>query len=191
MEGLLFQIIFLIVVLTFYSILEYALQKHFHPKTTDKSSFLITTDYVIAFSIGIIELVIESHWFPFKNSYKNPFLYIGLVMIAVGLIIRFAAIVHAGSNFNHRIQFKKTDDHKLVTDGIYRYIRHPSYLGFLIFACGTQVFFSNPISTLGFYIKLYSWFDARIQIEERALCGMFPGAYEAYRAKTRTWMLIK
>ena len=185
------QILFLIVVLFLYSVAEYLLQKHFHPETTNRDNFLITKDYVLAFSFGILELIIESIWFPIKNTPTNPFFIIGLVMIFVGLTMRFSAILHAGKSFDHRIQYRKKADHKLITDGIYKYVRHPSYLGFLIFAVGTQVFYSNPISIVGFYIVLYKFFKARIEEEERALCRIFPGDYEKYRAKTRTWMFIK
>ena len=189
--GVLIQIIVLVVILALYSVTEYLIQKHFHPKTTNRSNFLITPEYLFAFSLGIIELIIESIWFPIKNSPKNPLFTIGLIMIAIGLTIRFSAILHAGKNFNHTIQFRRTSDHVLVTDGIYKYIRHPSYLGFLIFAVGTQVFYSNPICIIGFYVKLYTWFKARIRVEEDALCRMFPGEYQQYRAKTRTWMFIQ
>ena len=189
--GVIFQIIFLIIILALYSVTEYLIQKHFHPDTTNRDNFLITKEYLFAFSLGIIELVIESIWFPIKNSPSNPLFFIGLIMIAIGLTIRFSAILHAGKSFNHTIQFSRSSDHKLITDGIYKYIRHPSYLGFLIFAVGTQVFFSNPICIIGFYVKLYTWFRDRIYVEETALCRMFPGEYQKYRDKTPTWMFIK
>ena len=190
-NAIIFQIIFLILLLTLYSVAEYLIQKHFHPDTTDRSSFLITRDYLIAFSAGIVELIIESIWFPIKNDALNILIYVGLFMMISGLVIRFSAILHAGKSFNHKIQFTKTEDHKLITDGIYKYIRHPSYLGFLVFAVGTQVFYSNPICIVGFYIKLYKFFKDRIKCEENALCRMFPGEYNEYRKKTPTWMFIE
>lgn len=182
-------VLLLIVILTAYSIAEYLLQKHFHPDTTDRSSFLITPEYAIAFGSGIVEFLIERYFFPYKSSNSNIFIYIGFVCIVVGLTIRFSAILHAGKSFTHRIAFSKKPEHKLVTDGIYRYIRHPSYLGFLIFAVGSQVYLTNPICVIGFYIKLYSFFSQRIRIEEEYLIKMFPD-YVDYRAKTPTWMFI-
>ena len=190
-SGLIFQIIFLITVLTLYSIAEYFLQKHFHPESTNRNNFLITKGYLLAFTCGIIELIIESIWFPIKNTPKNPFFIIGLIMIVIGLTIRFSAILHAGTSFNHRIQYRPSRDHKLITDGIYKYIRHPSYFGFLVFACGTQIFYSNPICVVGFYIVLYRFFKNRIIEEEKALCNIFPGDYQRYRSKTPTWMFIQ
>ena len=184
----LYQVFFLVFILFGYSIIEFLLQYHFHPKTTNKDNFLITRDYLLAFACGILELLIESIWFPIKNSPHNPLFIIGLIMIFVGLFVRFSAILHAGKSFDHRIQYVKDPEHKLITDGIYKYIRHPGYFGFLVFAVGTQVYYSNPICIIGFYIVLFKFFKNRIEDEEAALCRMFPGEYQQYRAKTKTWI---
>lgn len=62
---------------------------------------------------------------------------LGLAMIVVGHIFRIGAEFTAGSNFNHKIQFYKDDNHKLVTTGLYSLSRHPSYLGWFLWAVGT------------------------------------------------------
>lgn len=183
-----FQLGSLIGVLVFFSITEYLLQKRSHPETTKFNSFLITGDYLIAFSCGILEYSIEQYFFAFKSNPYSIFIYIGFIMEGIGLFIRFKAICHAGKSFNHLIQDEKAPEHVLVTDGIYRYIRHPSYLGFFIFAVGTQVMLQNLITTIGFIYVLWRFFDRRIRYEETTLIRFFGNDYDQYRRHTPTWI---
>jgi len=41
----------------------------------------------------------------------------------------------------------------------YRYVRHPGYLGWLIWAVGTQVLLTNPVCTLlfAYLVRAVSW----------------------------------
>lgn len=169
-----------------YSITEYLIQRHFHPDTTKFSSFLISKDYIIAYSLGFVEYLIERYFFPSKSDPYSIIIYIGLLMEAIGLFIRFSAILHAGKSFNHLIQTRKSPDHKLVTDGIYKYFRHPSYFGFFLFAVGTQVMLKNIITVIGFTIVLWRFFDSRIQYEEQTLIKHFGKEYIGYRNRTPT-----
>ncbi|EAX96843.1 hypothetical protein TVAG_470080 [Trichomonas vaginalis G3] len=187
--GIFEMILILLVILIGYSIAEYFLQKHFHPDTTDRSSFLITPEYCFAFGVGILEFLVESIIFPSKSKLGNKCSIFGLIGMTIGLAIRFSAILHAGKSFTHRLAFRKEPEHKLITTGIYRYIRHPSYLGFLIFAISSQIYLTNPIAIIGFYVRLSIFFRQRIDIEERYLLKFFP-EYEKYRKETRTWMIL-
>ncbi|KAK8881590.1 hypothetical protein M9Y10_004334 [Tritrichomonas musculus] len=189
MDGMMcFQLLSLIFILIFYSVAEYLIQKHFHPKTTKFSSFLLTRDYLIAYTIGFTEYLIERYFFPSKSDPHSIIIYIGLLMEFIGLYIRFSAILHAGKSFNHIIQTNKSPEHKLVTDGIYKYFRHPSYFGFFLFAVGTQVMLKNIFSVIGFIVVLWRFFDSRIRFEEQTLINMFGKDYIEYKKRTPTWI---
>ena len=60
-------------------------------------------------------------------------------MCLLGEVIRKAAMLEAGRNFNHIVQSEKRADHQLVTSGVYGWCRHPSYAGWFIWSVGTQV----------------------------------------------------
>lgn len=183
------QLIAFIVLLVFYHVAEYVVQLKIHPETTDRNSFLITKPYLAAFTFGALEYLIESYfWKDFKNNLLNPIVWIGASMVLAGLYVRFAAIFHAGRNFTHLVQYTKRPEHKLVTDGIYKHFRHPSYFGFYIFAIGTQVWLLNPLSTVLYAIALWYFFYIRIKDEEEALNRFFPDDYKRYKSQTPTWI---
>ncbi len=71
-------------------------------------------------------------------------------------------MAQAGTNFNHNIQVKKSKEHELVTDGIYAYLRHPSYFGFFWWGLGTQVVMGNVVSLAAYAGVLWVFFSRRI-----------------------------
>lgn len=58
----------------------------------------------------------------------------------------------AGNAFTHRLRSTKQADHKLVTWGIYRYLRHPAYLGWFLWSVGTQALLCNLACLVAFVL---------------------------------------
>ncbi|KAI4302244.1 hypothetical protein MLD38_038018 [Melastoma candidum] len=104
----------------------------------------------------------------------------GLAMVVIGEIIRKMAIVTAGQSFTHLIKVRRENHHNLVTHGIYRCIRHPSYCGFFHLFVGTQIMLCNPVSSLGFAVVVWKFFHDRIPHEEYFLRQFFGLAYSEY-----------
>lgn len=118
-------------------------------------------------------------------------------------------MLHAGSNFNHLVQKEKRAGHVLVTGGVYRYLRHPSYFGFFWWGLGTQVVLGNAVCLVGYAVVLWRFFRRRIESEslsvpyaigerriertlanlsieeETLLIGFFGMDYVRYRDRTR------
>ncbi|CAB4265398.1 unnamed protein product [Prunus armeniaca] len=63
----------------------------------------------------------------------------GLGLLIIGEIIRKMAIITAGRSFTHLIRVHHSEHHQLITNGIYRVVRHPGYCGFFIWSVGTQI----------------------------------------------------
>jgi len=56
----------------------------------------------------------------------------------MGDVMRISAFYFANSNFTHLVAYRKEREHVLVTNGIYKLSRHPSYDGYFLFAVCTQ-----------------------------------------------------
>ena len=87
---------------------------------------------------------------------------LGVPLVIAGHILRIGAEINAGSAFNHMIQYDKSKD-LLVTGGLYRVCRHPSYLGWFLWCVGTQVMLGSPVCSIGFYVATLGFFRGRIE----------------------------
>jgi len=111
--------------------------------------------------------------------------WVGVLLYAVGGALRIAPVFALGERFSGLVAIQR--DHELVTDGLYRYIRNPSYLGLLIGTLGWALAFRSIIGIL-LTVLLVVPLVARMQAEEALLGERFGAAYAAYRA--RSWRLI-
>jgi protein-S-isoprenylcysteine O-methyltransferase Ste14 len=130
--------------------------------------------------------IVASHGFAIKSQTlldeNLALVAIGFVVLIAGLVIRFVAIVTLKKNFSGLLRLR--DDHTLVKTGVYRWVRHPAYLGAVL------LFLSFPImlsSILGFVIMflLVPYFLHRIKLEEWMLIGRFGAEYEEYMKHTK------
>ncbi|XVE90241.1 hypothetical protein DITRI_Ditri20bG0063000 [Diplodiscus trichospermus] len=170
---------FLLAIFFFHSS-EYILAVAIHGKSNvNLKSLLISKEYVLAMVFSLVEYLFEVLLFPGLKDHlwvSN----LGFAMVIIGEIVRKLAIVTAGRSFTHLIKVYREDHHKLVTNGVYAFVRHPSYCGFLIWSVGTQIMLCNPISTIGFVVVLWQFFAKRIPYEEYFLRQFFGGDYEEY-----------
>jgi protein-S-isoprenylcysteine O-methyltransferase len=116
------------------------------------------------------------------GAYAMPAQISGLALLAAGIVIRSVAIAQLGPFHTPIVAIQV--DHRVVDTGLYRHVRHPSYLG----AC---------IALFGFGLGLGSWLSAafvlamalaayayRIHVEERALLESLGEDYASYRKRT-------
>lgn len=111
--------------------------------------------------------------------------WIGFALFVVGCIVRLWPVFVLGPRFSGLVAIQK--DHELVTTGIYRYVRNPSYLGLLLGSFGWALVFRAGVGILIATLLLIP-LVARIRSEERLLAEHFGAEYERYRA--RTWRLL-
>lgn len=111
--------------------------------------------------------------------------WLGVVLFAIGGALRVWPVFVLGERFSGLVAIQP--GHSLVTDGPYRFIRHPSYLGLLINSIGWSLAFRSGIGIL-LTILLIPPLIARIRAEEKLLHSEFPREYHVYC--THTWRLI-
>jgi protein-S-isoprenylcysteine O-methyltransferase Ste14 len=111
--------------------------------------------------------------------------WLGVVLFAAGGALRICPVFVLGDRFSGLAAIQPA--HSLVTRGVYRVIRHPSYLGLLINSMGWSLAFRSGVGVLltGLLIPPLL---ARIEAEENLLHTEFGDEYESYCS--HTWRLI-
>lgn len=123
---------------------------------------------------------------PFGRFHAPGLAEAALAVGAFGLGLRWAAIGRLGRLFTWRVAI--LDDHPLVTDGVYRRIRHPSYTGGLLAALGVLVALGNAVPVAVFACTHLPLVLHRVRVEEKVLAGHFGESWQAYAS--RTWRLF-
>lgn len=109
----------------------------------------------------------------------------GSILALAGIFVRAQAIRTCGLRFNHYIETDACNSAELVTNGVYSWCRHPSYLGFLLYVAGMQVILGNVLTTVLCGWVLYRFFTQRIRFEEYFLVEKtFGQAYLDYKSTT-------
>ncbi|HEY4042537.1 MAG TPA: isoprenylcysteine carboxylmethyltransferase family protein [Rhodopila sp.] len=105
----------------------------------------------------------------------------GVVLFAVGGVLRLWPVFVLGNRFSGLVAIQ--EGHTLVTDGIYRRIRNPSYLGLLLGALGWSLAFRSWAGIILTAVMVPPLM-VRMSSEERLLQAEFGAEYAAYRART-------
>jgi protein-S-isoprenylcysteine O-methyltransferase Ste14 len=159
------------------------LVKHSRIKTAktrmDKGSMiLIWVMITFGFTAGFF-LAKHNSW----KSINSIITVFGLLVILMGIIIRWIAIVQLGKSFT--VDVAIIDKSRLKTDGLFRRIRHPSYLGLLITIIGFSATMNSLISFIIFVMPVTFAVLYRIRVEEKVLFEEFGDYYTAYKSKTK------
>lgn len=107
---------------------------------------------------------------------------IGAIVTIIGLIIAIIARKTLADNWSSNIEFKK--GHELITNGVYRYMRHPIYTGILLMGLGSLLVLQS-ISVVVFFIGMIAFFYYKMQKEELLMSKHFPNEYVAYKKRTK------
>ncbi|KAJ1999358.1 farnesyl cysteine-carboxyl methyltransferase [Coemansia thaxteri] len=175
--------------LALYHIAEYMCVALFNPNRASMESFMFNPDqgnyYYKAMLVSVAEYYVEC-WLCCNAKAPGLLTLAGLVLALVGQATRSLAMITAKTSFNHYIANRRELDHQLITHGIYKYERHPSYVGFFCWAVGLQLMLKNPVSLIAFAGVLGHFFCSRTSYEERTLLHLFGTQYEHYRQQTPT-----
>ncbi|MBI2853034.1 MAG: isoprenylcysteine carboxylmethyltransferase family protein [Chloroflexi bacterium] len=100
-----------------------------------------------------------------------PLQIAGAVIIGLGISGYLASLLSLGRNWSFFASVKK--DHRLVTRGPYRYVRHPIYSSMMLVFLGSGLLISNYLMLLLTPLVVFLYF-LRARLEERLLAEEFP-----------------
>ncbi len=135
----------------------------------------IAVGYWLSFLIGATKTGRIYPW--------NRFFTIGAILIVAGLVIRINSIWTLKKQFTYTVA--RIENHTLIQIGLYRYLRHPSYLGQLLIFTGSAISLSNWLSVICMLTPVSAGFLYRIRIEEDFMKLQIGQPYIDYQTRTK------
>ena len=104
---------------------------------------------------------------------------VGLSFIGMGIAVFNWSVLARG---RYAVSWQMPEDHVLVTSGPYRYVRHPSYLGYFLMAIGLLMVRLSLPSLIP--LLVIPGYMGAAPVEEELLTRRFGEEYRRYMEKT-------
>jgi len=166
--------------------LEKNLQTFLHGRTRQvyKVGHDITTITIgLTYPSVIYLALIEFYWkkgVPFSPLVTAA----GLLLLMAGIWLRYWSFHHLGKQWAVHVDVGPGEERSLITNGPYRYIRHPIYAGAILEAVGIPLLFNSYGAFLLACMAFVPLEIHRAYYEERFLHKTFGKEYGAYRLHT-------
>ncbi|MCJ7716831.1 MAG: protein-S-isoprenylcysteine O-methyltransferase [Anaerolineales bacterium] len=122
-------------------------------------------------------------WFDFADFTLPDWLrWIGVVLFAGAAILLWKTHRDLGRNWTPTLGIR--EDHTLVTDGIFKLIRHPMYAAHLLWAVAQPLILTNWIVGFSFLATQILQYLLRIEAEEQMMLDQFGDQYQEYMKTT-------
>ena len=148
-------------------------------ETGNRSFWWILPGFLAIFFAPPLEFLYLPIWLPRGTNMELA----GLVIILLGLLLRVWTRLTIGTMYSGYLRVKV--GHVLVTDGPYRFVRHPGYSGLLLMALGLCIGYSSLIGLIAIPILLIPGLSFRMKVEERMLSEEFRDDYWAYARRAK------
>lgn len=138
---------------------------------------------IVSYSVIFLQLL-GIKMYPFSSD--SLIQYIGFILFLSGLTISITARKRLDSNWTHAYEYQIKRNHSIVTEGIYRYIRHPIYTSTIFMLLGTQLIVESylVICVIIAVFICYYWGKR----EEKILIEHFGITYKNYMKKTKMFI---
>jgi protein-S-isoprenylcysteine O-methyltransferase Ste14 len=113
--------------------------------------------------------------FPFDSLFQIA----GLSLMTAGVLLFSWSILSRGE---YAVSWNMPENHKLVTWGPYKYVRHPSYLAYFLLISGLFLGWLNLL-TLPCFAAIPGYF-LNVETEEKMLVERFGEEYKLYQQRT-------
>jgi protein-S-isoprenylcysteine O-methyltransferase Ste14 len=160
--------------------INFMLAKTGHAVLARRKSTVATGSMLVFF--GAVYLLIRFH----IGAQVIPQIYLpmamfGLALVVLGTAVNISGRFALGRNWGNQVIIY--EDHKLVTNGVYRLVRHPLYAGLIWMFAGAALVFQNWAALAATMLIFYPGVFYRGKQEEKALLAQFPD-YSQYRDHT-------
>jgi protein-S-isoprenylcysteine O-methyltransferase Ste14 len=127
---------------------------------------------------------VATPWLAFANFPLYPFpLVVGSLLLAFSLWLFYRSHADLGTNWSITLEIRES--HRLVTEGLYRNVRHPMYSALLLYGLGQALVVPNWVAGPSYAAAMVVVFALRLRPEEELMRDQFKGEYDAYASRTK------
>ena len=138
-------------------------------------------------TVGLV--IVPAVWlltgFPqsFNTTFHPVLATIGAVCMAAFLWLFHAVHRQLGRNWSITLEIR--EDHALVTEGLFKYIRHPMYSSFWLWAIAQALLLPNWLAGMAGLGAISALYFGRVAREEAMMRETFGPQYDAYMSRTK------
>jgi protein-S-isoprenylcysteine O-methyltransferase Ste14 len=110
-------------------------------------------------------------------------LVVGVVCFVIGLWLFYRSHADLGTNWSITLEVR--EGHRLITQGVYRPVRHPMSSALLLYSVGQALVTPNWVAGLSNLVAFVVLFALRVRPEERMMAQHFGNEYISYTARTK------
>lgn len=134
--------------------------------------------------LGVVPALYVATGFPRFADYpfRPGLAWLGVVFALAALAM--FRLTHKALGRNWSVSLDVRERHTLVTDGVYRHVRHPMYTAFWLWAVAQALLLPNWIAGPAGLIGFGTLFFLRVGREERMMLDAFGEDYRAYMARS-------
>ena len=105
--------------------------------------------------------------------------------VAIGAQMVAKLISKLSSHRRTRITLEVRERHRLITQGVYRGVRHPMYSALALYSVGQALVITNWVAGPSNFVAFTVLLALRIGAEEGMMAQQFGNEYAAYTARTK------
>ena len=109
--------------------------------------------------------------------------WIGAVLFACALYLFYRTHRDLGRNWS--VTLRMREEHRLITRGVYAYVRHPMYTAFFLWALAQAFLLPNWIAGPAGLVGFGTLYLFRVGREEKMMLETFGEEYRDYSARTK------
>jgi protein-S-isoprenylcysteine O-methyltransferase Ste14 len=134
--------------------------------------------------LGILPFIYVATGFPriADYSFRAAQAWMGL-LVAIAALMMFR-LTHKALGRNWSVSLEVRESHKLISEGIYRQIRHPMYTAFWLWAVAQALLLPNWFAGCAGLVGFGILFFGRIAKEEELMLASFGDDYREYMSRT-------
>lgn len=139
----------------------------------------------VGFLVPVIWVLSPAFSFAEYPLHSVP-LVAGVTCLAIGLWLFFRSHADLGTNWSVTLELRQ--EHRLISQGVYRAIRHPMYSALILYSVGQALVIPNWVAGSSNVIALAVLLALRLGAEEKMMAEQFGDEYAAYSARTKRFV---